>query len=332
MKRIVICCDGTWNNPEQKYVTNVVKIARAVRVSDADGAAQILFYDWGVGSEGRGDRFPGGAFGAGLDKNIQDGYRFLVHNYAAGDEIFLFGFSRGAYTARSIAGLIRNAGILHKKHSDKIPAAYRMYRTKAKPDVPSALRFRQDYSHARQSIKFVGVWDTVGALGIPLRIMRDGNQRKYSFHDTTLSRLIENGFHAAAIDERRLDFKPALWSTAPRGRQHIEQMWFVGVHCDVGGGYEEKGLSDCAFQWMIEKAKICGLAFDDTFLDSLVTPDAQGKIHKSYRGVYWLKGQYVRPIGRLHESLEKIHSSVMDRYQTLDDYRPVNLVSYVSDR
>ena len=122
-KRLIVLCDGTWNNPEQKSVTNVVKMARAILAVDRQGLHQVVFYDWGGGSEELDDRLSGGIAGLGLDKNIQDVYRFLVHNYAKGDEIFLFGFSRGAYTARSAAGLIRNAGILKKQYAKLIPAA-----------------------------------------------------------------------------------------------------------------------------------------------------------------------------------------------------------------
>ena len=223
-KRLIICSDGTWNNPEKKDVTNVVRTALAVLPVDQKGIQQVVFYDWGIGSEGRGDKIPGGMLGKGLDKNIQDAYRFLVHNYVAGDEIYLFGFSRGAYTARSTAGLIRNAGILKKEHADLIPRAYRMYRSKAKPDVSRAIEFRKQFSQAQEvHIKFIGVWDTVGALGIPLRIMQDINERKYAFHDTSLSKIINHACHALAIDEKRRDFKPTLWNNQPKGNQIIEK-------------------------------------------------------------------------------------------------------------
>ena len=169
-KRIIICSDGTWNNPEQKNVTNVVRTARAIRPVDRRGMPQLVFYDWGVGSEGVGNKVAGGVLGKGIDKNIQDAYRFIVHNYVDGDEIYLFGFSRGAYTARSTAGLIRNIGILKKIHAHLIPRGYKLYRQKSKPDAPTAIEFRRKYSHEVR-IAFVGVWDTVGALGIPSRIL-----------------------------------------------------------------------------------------------------------------------------------------------------------------
>ncbi|MEA2109028.1 MAG: DUF2235 domain-containing protein [Pseudomonadota bacterium] len=208
-KKIIICCDGTWNNPEQKEVTNVVKVARALRPAGGDGVTQVVFYDWGVGSEGGIGKLTGGAFGEGIDKNIQDAYRFLVHNYEDSDEISFFGLSRGAYTARSTVGMIRNIGVLRKEFAGLIPRAYRMYRSKAGPDVAAARRFRKNYSREVR-IKFIGVWDTVGALGIPLKVVRELlTHGKYDFHDTRLSRSVDNAAHAVAVDEKRVDFNPA---------------------------------------------------------------------------------------------------------------------------
>lgn len=325
-KRLILCCDGTWNNPEQKHVTNVVKISRAIRPVARDGRQQIVFYDWGVGSEGVTTRLSGGTLGKGLDKNVQDAFRFLVHNYSKGDEIFLFGFSRGGYTARSIAGLIRNAGILKKANAHLIKKAYELYRSKEKPDAASAKAFRKRYSR-EANIKFVGVWDTVGSLGIPLRIARHLNKKKYSFHDTSLSKIIQNACHALAIDEKRRDFKPTLWKRPPKGSQTIEQTWFAGVHCDIGGGYKEEGLSDTSLKWMCDRAKSRGLSFDAGFLRRSVRPNPNDKLHKSYTGIYWAKGKHIRPIGELPRGLEKIHPSVLMRFRRKRNYRPKNLLS-----
>jgi hypothetical protein len=181
-KRIVICCDGTWNHPEDKTPTNVVKIARSILPEGTNRATrksipQIVFYDWGIGTGNLGEKLAGGAFGKGLDKNIQDAYRFIVHNYVKGDELFLFGFSRGAYTVRSLGGLIRNCGIITSNKADLIPRCYTIYRSSAGPDCNTARNFRNDNAHHKDSagekpeIAFMGVWDTVGALGIPLRLL-----------------------------------------------------------------------------------------------------------------------------------------------------------------
>ena len=327
-KRIIICSDGTWNNPEQKNVTNVVRTARAILPVDGRGTPQLVFYDWGVGSEGVGNKVAGGALGKGIDKNIQDAYRFIVHNYVDGDEIYLFGFSRGAYTARSTAGLIRNIGILKKIHAHLIPRGYKLYRQKSKSDAPRAIEFRRRYSREAR-IAFVGVWDTVGALGIPSRILRHLNKKQYAFHDTSLSKIIVHACHAVAIDEKRVDFKPTLWERLPREGQKIEQHWFAGVHCDVGGGYAEKGLSDVALRWMWSRAASSGLAFDRRYQRRYVAANPLGKLHRSWKGIYWAKGTHHRPIGELPPQLRGLHPSVRERYLRKRDYRPKKLVAFL---
>ena len=328
-KRLVVCCDGTWNNPEQHHVTNVVRTARAVRTADDEGVPQVVFYDWGIGSYG--DRVRGGLLGLGIDKNIQDAYRFLVHNYSAGDEIFLFGFSRGAYTARSLAGLIRNAGLVKKIHAHRIPAAYGMYRRPAGPDVPTALAFRRDYSREVR-VRFIGVWDTVGALGVPSRIFEAmGGNRRYAFHDTSLSRAIENACHAIAIDEERIDFEPTLWRRTPKRGQTIEQRWFAGVHGDVGGGNADPGLADVALHWIWSRAARHGLVFDDEYRNSNVRPNPLGKLHRSWTGMYQLRGRRLRPIGTLPPGLETVHSSVRERQTGLPGYHPENLMAFLKE-
>ena len=328
-KRLVVCCDGTWNNPEQHHVTNVVRTARALRPKDDEGVTQVVFYDWGVGSYS--DKIRGGMLGAGIDKNIQDAYRFLVHNYSDGDEIFLFGFSRGAYTARSLAGFIRNAGLLRKTHAHLIPAAYRMYRRRAGPDVPSAVEFRRGHSQEVR-IRFVGVWDTVGALGIPSQIFEAmGGNRKHAFHDTSLSKVIEHACHAVSIDEKRIDFEPTLWKRLPKEGQTIEQQWFAGVHGDVGGGNADAGLADVALDWVWSRAATQGLAFDDDYRKENVRPNPLGRLHRSWTGMYRVKGRHLRPIGDSPPGLERLHPSVRDRVVAMPGYRPDNLMAFLNE-
>ena len=329
-KRLIICCDGTWNSPEQHHVTNVVRTARAVRPADKDGVPQIVFYDWGIGSYS--GKLTGGMLGAGIDKNIQDAYRFLVHNYLPGDEVLLFGFSRGAYTARSLVGFIRNAGLLRKIDADLIPKAYGLYRRPAKPDARSAVRFRADHSRNIR-IAFVGVWDTVGALGIPSRIVeRMGGNQRYAFHDTSLSGIIDHACHAVAIDEQRVDFEPALWTRLPKPGQVIEQQWFAGVHGDVGGGNGDSGLSDTALEWVWSGAEAAGLALDEGYRLKATRPNPLGKLHRSWTGMYRMKGRRRRPLGELPPELESVHHSVRQRYDGLPAYRPANLATYIEKR
>jgi uncharacterized protein (DUF2235 family) len=265
-KRLVVCCDGTWNLPDQRSPTNVTKVALAVAEQDRHGIEQRVFYHHGVGTH-RWDRLRGGAFGAGLSRDVCDAYRFIVKNYEPGDELFFFGFSRGAFTARSTVGLVRNAGIIRPENIDLVDEAYALYRSRAetkKPRGREAVLFRQAYSHETR-IRFIGVWDTVGKLGIPVgptRLIGPINKR-FEFHDAELSTDVDAAYQALAIDEKRLPFEPAVWKvrTDAPSHQQVEQVWFSGVHCDVGGGNPDHRLSDCALLWMVDRAISCGLAF-----------------------------------------------------------------------
>ena len=217
MKRLVVCSDGTWNTADNADATNVVRTVQAVKPNAPDGTPQVVFYDQGVGTRNWIDRWIGGITGSGLGKNVQDAYRFLLHNYEEGDEIYLFGFSRGSYTVRSTAGLIRNCGLLRKAHIDKVDDAYELYKRRdAPPKSDDARPFRESFSREVE-IKFIGVWDTVGAMGIPAAGLRRLTQRKYKFHDVKLSRIVKHGFQAIAIDERRKPYAPSPWKTDPEG-------------------------------------------------------------------------------------------------------------------
>jgi uncharacterized protein (DUF2235 family) len=303
MKRIVVCCDGTWNTPDQQdngkpSPTNVVRTVRTVAERDSGGRRQLVYYDEGVGTRWF-DHLTGGAFGYGLSANIRQAYRYLVRHYQPGDEIFLFGFSRGAYTARSTAGLIRNCGLLKRKHIGRIDEAYAFYRRRddaSHPTGAEAQDFRRKYSQEIR-IKFIGVWDTVGALGIPFGILRFFN-RVLEFHDVKLSSYVENAFQALAIDEKRKFFVPAIWEQqAHAADQVLEQAWFAGAHSNVGGGYADSGLSDIAFLWIKNKAERCGLAFNEDYVAANIHPDVRGVLRDSKTWIYRLIPDYLRPIG-----------------------------------
>jgi len=269
MRRLVVCCDGTWKTADDGVVTNVVKLMDLVLPMAPDGTPQIIYYGKGVGSGNFLDRVFGGAFGDGLETNVKDAYRFLVQNYAEDDEIYLLGFSRGAFTARSLAGLIRCSGLVRKENAGHITEAYKVYREKHDlgADKPSAIAFRAKYSR-QVRIKFIGVFDTVGALGVPIgTLLRRATIQEHGFHDTTLSSYVDNAFHALAIDEGRYTFEPSLWKSTPRPGQRLEQRWFAGAHSNVGGGYDEHGLSDYTLRWMAERAVECGLAMHPSYSD-----------------------------------------------------------------
>ncbi len=341
-KRIVICSDGTWNIPDQKdrgevRPTNVAKMALSIAPEGTDDKIQRVFYDKGVGTGWGLNRWLGGAFGVGISKNIEDAYRFLIENYKDGDEIYLFGFSRGAYAVRSTAGLIRNCGLLKKEYANKYKDAYKLYRrrdNKSHPNSVEAQLFRKAYSHEVR-IKFIGVWDTVGALGIPLGGLRFVNKLLgLEFHDVKLSSYVDNAYQALAIDERRKPFLPAIWEKQGHAiHQKLEQVWFAGVHSNVGGGYKDTGLSDIAFLWMKEKAELCGLSFDDTTLkqlDIVIDPDWDGKLRNSKTGLYRLTGDHIRPIGQAKHANESVHSCAVIRYEKKPAYKPENLTEYLS--
>lgn len=331
MKRLIMCCDGTWNTAQQPSPTNVEKMCRAIAPTDASGLAQVVFYHDGVGAK-RWERLRGGAFGFGLSRNVQETYRFLVDNYEPGDELFFLGFSRGAYTARSAAGFVRNAGILRPEHKDLVGQAYAMYRNKEGPDAPSAVAYRRQYSYADTTpIRFIGVWDTVGALGVPdlgLPGLKWLN-RRWEFHDTTLSSRVQSAFQALAIDEARRPFMPTLWDAQPSAvDQQLEQVWFTGVHCDVGGGYPEGELSDLSFYWMSVRAQACGLA-----LTSPPTPPdpsyVTGVLHDSRTALYKLIKPYNRPIGAKDPEHESVASTATERRKKDPKYAPPELVRYL---
>ena len=334
-KRLVVCCDGTWNRPDQssdgkQSPTNVTKVARAVAREDTAGTAQVVYYHRGVGSH-RGERLRGGAFGFGLSRDVLRAYRFIVENYEPGDQLYFFGFSRGAFTARSTVGLVRNAGILRPPHAGLVDEAYALYRDAATaPRSIESELFRRSYSHETR-IRFVGVWDTVGALGIPMSGMRWVNlvNRRWQFHNVDLSTTVEAAFQALAIDEKRRPFEPTLWSQqADAGEQRLEQVWFTGVHCDVGGGYPDSGLSDLALRWMVERARSCGLEFEqDAF--TATRPDPLAELHESRKAFYRLQRPFVRPIGQKEQGHELVGSSALERQKMDSDYAPAGLMSYL---
>ena len=280
-KKLIICSDGTWQKINVTYPTNVAKIKEAIEA--ANSPDQQVFYDPGVGTRNRIAKLFGGAFGWGLKKNIKDCYRFLCNNYKQGNSIYLFGFSRGAYTVRSLAGLIYKCGLLKKGRNKLINRAMRLYRDRdTHPDDSKAVAFRKKYSHSnpetdnRPLITFLGCWDTVGALGVPdisPKFTLDKKiNRKYKFHDTKLSNIIQHARHAVAIDERRkvFDVTPMTQSNGARERgTDLKQVWFTGDHGCIGGGEKVKEpLSDIALYWMMQELlslkAVPGLSLDES--------------------------------------------------------------------
>ncbi|MDH5527951.1 MAG: DUF2235 domain-containing protein [Nitrospirota bacterium] len=344
MKNLVIFCDGTWNKADQAVdgvlcPTNVVRMGYRVANRNGD-VPQIVYYDQGVGTGNKLDKLVGGAVGEGLKENVFQAYRFLVSNYESGDQIFLIGFSRGAYTARSVAGMIRKCGILKREVVEKYLEAIALYRHRAiHPDDSTAVTFRIENAvdgSQPTPIQMVAVWDTVGALGVPDVWFGGFDAKKMNFFDVTLSGIVKHAYHAVAIDEERGKFEPTLWHGRPKPGQILEQVWFCGVHSDVGGGYKVHQLSDIALEWLIERAGRAGLAFDSKVMASHpYTSNPLGMLHKSRTGMYRLMKRYRRPIGVMKEGgqvvldpTQSLHPSVLERWDNDAGYRPPELRAY----
>lgn len=306
-KRLILCFDGTWNSADDGGApTNVVRLTRAIKSVDTDkGIPQSVVYLKGVGTGNTLDRLVGGITGQGVDANIRAGYIFLSQNYDSGDEIYLFGFSRGAFTARSLSGFIGAAGLLKGIELGAIEEAWDYYRTKPGADRKAHpyTTNKDKFCHQQVTIRCVGVWDTVGALGIPGKFFSPISAKEYAFHDTQPSSIIENAFHAVAIDEKRDEFVPTLWTQGLQQpllplqvKTHVEQVWFPGVHSDVGGGYppESPILSDIPLIWMAQRAATCGLAINWSALPSNNALDPLATMHEA-RSMFWNVKDYITP-------------------------------------
>ncbi|KZM50999.1 DUF2235 domain-containing protein [Labrenzia sp. OB1] len=336
MVNLVVCCDGTWATPDNMdegipAPTNVVKIHAAISAADASGGKQEKYYHAGVGTEGGWwKRLLGGGIGAGLDRNIKSAYKWLAGVYQPGDAVFLFGFSRGAYTVRSLAGMISACGLLDLSEEglpdeivwarvDEVFANYR--RTEQNRRSLRHLAFHNTGpgldGAGKTPVHFLGVWDTVGSLGIPdelalLNLFDD--PAKHSFHDAELSDTVAFARHAIAMDEPRSTFSATLW-TKFAARTDVRQIWFPGAHSDVGGGYARKGLPDGALKWMIEEAAACGLAFRPEAV-AQIAPDPRDVLHDSVMGFYKKLKSRPRSVPCITDpdSGPAFHSSALERH------------------
>jgi uncharacterized protein (DUF2235 family) len=347
-KRLVVFCDGTWNKEDQKSEngqpcpTNVLRLFELTRADDGDGRPQIACYVRGVGNRWD-ERIIGGGFGYGISDNIKDAYRFLVSNYAPGDEIFLFGFSRGAFAIRSLAGMIYNVGILQREYLHLVDEAFKHYRSpdpKLHPSSQASIDFKSGYTYGKEEIKFLGVWDTVGALGAPFGVVLGWVLNRFfptQFHDTKISPIILNAYHAASIDEKRWPFRPTRMELTPLrkgetanlraagdiSKFNYEETWFPGVHSDVGGGYEDSSLSDCALKWMVDKAKTHGLCVREyaDIKSRSFHPNPLAAPHESQTTWYrWTTKVYVYWPKALLKRIWKDEAQLIDRVQESGDF------------
>jgi uncharacterized protein (DUF2235 family) len=374
MKRIVALIDGTWNNEGSGAPTNVakldsgIKIQSFIRTTAPDGTLQRVHYHDGVGSDGDfAQRLLGGAIGLGLKKIIQEVYEYIVTDYAPGDELYIFGFSRGAYAARALAGLIGASGIQRSLDANVFEVLWQHYRVapavRKEPETAgmsdrktladyNALAAKQSF-HDTRTITCVGVWETVGSYGIPAGIGLAPLARYFTlltlgFHDTSFGDHIKLGLHAVAVDEHRRPFVPPFW-TIPKGEDpngHVEQTWFAGAHSNVGGGYTDSGLSDQALIWMIARMQaLTGLDFDVAAVRSNTKPNIGGIVVDSTQGwpVDHLFPHYrviLSPVAIHHGYFsnskdpteehihELVHWSVIAKHNGMP-YNPLNLPAHI---
>ena len=296
-KKLVFCADGTWDDPDSN--SNVCKLYTALE--NLPGV-QLPMYDSGVGTDGTPvEKVLGGAIGAGLFQKIKDGYSALSAQYEPGDQVFIFGFSRGAYTARCLAGMISICGLptINQTDSQCLDMAFEAYRNPSQRQLLlESLSAAYKMDNAR--IQLLGVWDTVGSLGIPA-LFGSIDVIQYGFLSTTVHENVVTAVQALSIDERRLQFQPALFAPSTYPNQTIVQAWFSGVHCDVGGGYpaDSNGASpsNIPLLWMASYAKAAGLDFKPGALSNAVLAlDATSAIHESRNGAYRIFPPYVRSV------------------------------------
>jgi uncharacterized protein (DUF2235 family) len=375
MKNIVLCSDGTGNRDIKNRGTNVFKLYEAVDIQGHKAGEQITkqvaFYDDGVGTANAFAKVVGGAFGWGFSRNVKKLYRELVNVYEAGDKIFLFGFSRGAYTVRALAGFIQHCGVLDSDYYQKLPRealtrkiadSWEDFKTVAFQYVPAEERrsripseadieaekkakiARRQANHAVNpegpvDIAFIGVWDTVGAIGTPFDGMRDFINRFHPiwFSDNTLGPEVGRARHALALDEERRTFHPELWNEQDGRDERIKQVWFSGVHSNVGGGYPKQGMSLVTLDWMMNEAKEAGLRFVREDLDFVQEhQDVHDKMYDSRSGInvyYRWSPRDVNQLCREHRiPVPRFHVSVFERIANgtngmngIDAYSPGNI-------
>jgi uncharacterized protein (DUF2235 family) len=389
-KRLVLCLDGTWNNPYDEHKrrdghtvlkpTNPLKTCRAVMPFDAKaGRVQVAYYDIGVGSLAEypgtsnallhwSDRVLGGAYGAGFEGNVENALHFLVLNFEKGDDVFVFGFSRGAATARAVTNFLDwNGGLPEKEDAYYLPRLFRAYVIShgaagvAQKELDAINTDRATLEHpAKPALKpfrpvrvaYLGVWDTVMALGSRFRAAHETTSAaSRSFYaGTTPAACVEYARQALAIDEARFDFRPEVWK-GKRGGQRMEQRWFAGVHSNVGGGYGNDGLANITFHWILDGAREQGLNIDEEYV-SFFRPFARHSLYQSSSALYttleFLRGRVGRGKRSLVDAMAQgnadIDKSVIDRMQAApgdlstgkDDqpvtkpYRPENVMVFLA--
>jgi uncharacterized protein (DUF2235 family) len=357
-KRMAMFLDGTWNNVSAN--TNVWRLKSLCACSPE----QLVYYSPGVGTQS-GEHITGGMFGIGIDEEVIDAYEWLIENYEPGAQLFIFGFSRGAFTARSLAGFISKCGLLQPGSPVSIRQMFQRYRKGVAISILELAKAPENgltqedklikvYSQSIP-IWFQGVWDTVGSLGVPVPFIPKVNRKDFAFLETDLRINDTHAFHALAIDEHRGAFAPTLWVKStpkqgdtypPRKLDAVEQRWFVGAHANVGGGYEDDLLAEVPPSWLMSKAMEHGLELKhsvviDGNVNACEIRDSYAEMeHGAYKALTFGK-RYYRPIGAqpvdtgdaVRSTInETIDASVFDRWRNNQAYRPKNLSEWAGRR
>ena len=383
-KRVILCFDGEWECPPDPSVwrfsaqpstkqsrsgvqpdtlpaTNVFRLYQSILPRSGDGRVQQKWYEPGTTIPWF-KRFRDGPFGYGLDRTILESYAYLAATYDPGDEVYMYGFSRGAYIARSLIGLLALAGLpsptlLNEEHvqlvrkaasslsasgdatahlrkclmqtvtapdSHVFDDAYRMYRTLQNATQTSRVLGRRR-AGSEITISFLGLWDSVGPLGIPTNALRWLNEHRYNFRDTELSPIVQQACHALAIDEHRADHNATLWTSPPKVAQIIEQRWFAGAHGDLGGTYLDRDLANVSLAWIWRRSMAKGLAMESD--GTVEKPNVLGPIHDSFGECFvgfrkWIHPRFYRPV--MQTGTEVIDESVHTRLLHAPTYRPKN--------
>lgn len=346
-RNIVLCFDGTSN----RYAATNTNVVRLYEMLERGGTDQLAYYQPGIGTLD-----PPGLWEAGkrwlyekidlavawfLQEHVVAGYRFLMRYWQAGDQIFIFGFSRGAYTARALAGMLYKIGLLSMGNEELLPFAWDMYRTPANEEL--AHGFRATFARP-VPVKFLGLWDTVSSVGLLFN---------RSLPYTANNPLVEVVRHAVSLDERRVKFVQNLWKRDHAAASDVQEVWFAGVHCDIGGGYEpgQAGLAKITLAWMARHAELHGVKLDAAARARIlperdaageVAPDPAGRLHASLHGLWWLveylplpykdprqnyatRWRWHRGWPRHVEPGANIHASVLERRRRVPEYAPPNL-------
>ncbi|TBU45101.1 hypothetical protein BD309DRAFT_860932 [Dichomitus squalens] len=355
-KRIIVCCDGTWDDAldataRWKY-SNVTRIARAIKhIDDRHGSPihQVVFYQSGIGTENLYDKVVDGVTGANLANKVEEAYGFIAQNYQPGDELFLFGFSRGAYTARMVAMFIGAIGVLNSTQMDHFADIFLAYQKRGKAEDPEDIQkldaqlapWTSDHGPGKRraaigpegfSIKVIGVFDTVGSVGLPEELTLGNEKMKniFGFPDHLLGTHVERAYHAMAINETRADFDVAKFEQTPEGRrkgQVLKQCWFTGCHSDIGGGYKEHDLMELTFNWIVANIEDA-LSLDFDYIASLPNPGKPWGTeppHNPLVGIYSLAKSIQRKLPTQTDDIthEVIHSSVLEQKQVVPELRKV---------